>query len=179
MAKELGKPIDGHAPGVRGADAKKYIDAGITTDHECFTYEEALEKINYGMKILIREGSAAKNFEALIGLLSQFPDRIMFCSDDKHPDELVESHINALVKRAIQKKYDLYDVLRASSVNPIEHYNLPVGLLREGDKGKILLGSDFKNENIFEQLMEVSKVCSLGQLTNALFQVGGQYRRNM
>src|SRR5205085_4171103 len=102
-AKKINKPVDGHAPGLRGEQAKKYIDAGISTDHECFTKEEALDKLKYGMKILIREGSAAKNFEALIELLNDHPGKIMICSDDKHPDSLVEGHINLLCKRAVAK----------------------------------------------------------------------------
>jgi adenine deaminase len=106
-AKKYNKPIDGHAPGLRGEMAKKYIDAGISTDHECFTKEEALDKLKYGMKILIREGSAAKNFEALIDLLNDHPEKIMFCSDDKHPDSLVDGHINELCKRAVEKKNKL------------------------------------------------------------------------
>jgi len=132
-AKKLNKPIDGHAPGLRGEAMRNYFDAGITTDHECFKYEEALEKLEHGVNIMIREGSAAKNFEELIPLLKLFPKQIMFCSDDKHPDNLIEGHINQLVKRALVKGCDLFDVLRASSYNIIKHYNLPVGLLQEGD----------------------------------------------
>ena len=112
-AHKLNKPVDGHAPGLRGEDAKKYIDAGITTDHECFTKEEALDKLQYGMKIIIREGSAAKNFEALIDLLHDYPDMMMFCSDDKHPDSLVEGHINQLCARAVAKGIDVFKVLKA------------------------------------------------------------------
>ena len=142
VAKKYGKPIDGHAPGLRGEDAKKYISAGISTDHECFTYEEAREKLQNGMKILIREGSAAKNFEALIDLLPQYPDRIMFCSDDKHPDDLIVGHINQLAARAIKKGCDLYDVLRACCINPVKHYNLNVGLLKPGDPADFILTRD-------------------------------------
>lgn len=144
-AQKLNKPVDGHAPGLRGADAKKYIAAGISTDHECFTKEEAQEKLNYGMKIIIREGSAAKNFEALIDLLNDYPDSIMFCSDDKHPDSLVESHINKLCARAVEKKIQLFNILKAACINPILHYNLEVGLLRQGDNADFILVSDLKN----------------------------------
>jgi len=132
-AHRLGKPVDGHAPGLRGDDARRYFAAGISTDHECFTYEEGLEKARLGVKILIREGSAARNFEALWPLLQEFPDQVMFCSDDKHPDDLVRGHINLLVARALQKGCDLFDTLRAACINPVAHYGLPVGLLREGD----------------------------------------------
>jgi len=142
-AKALGKPVDGHAPGLRGEDAKKYIAAGISTDHECFTKEEALEKLAYGMKILIREGSAAKNFEALIDLLNDYPNEIMFCSDDKHPDSLVDDgHINELCRRAVEKGIDIFKVLRAACVNPVEHYKLDVGLLRVGDAADFVLVKD-------------------------------------
>jgi adenine deaminase len=141
-ARILGKPIDGHAPGLRGEQAKKYIQtplatiAGeviISTDHECFTKEEALDKIHHGMKIIIREGSAAKNFEALIDLLNDYPDQILFCSDDKHPDSLILGHINQLCARAVEKGVHIFKVLQAACVNPVTHYKLDVGLLREGD----------------------------------------------
>ena len=128
-AKDAGKPIDGHAPGLMGADVEKYISAGITTDHECFTKAEALEKLKYGMKILIREGSAAKNFDELISLLDEYPTKIMFCSDDKHPNDLVDGHINTLAKRAVAKGCDVMNVLRATSYNIIKHYNMNVGLI--------------------------------------------------
>ncbi|RAU82175.1 adenine deaminase [Pontibacter arcticus] len=139
LALKYGKAVDGHAPGLRGEQAKLYAAAGITTDHECFTAEEALDKLAVGMKILIREGSAAKNFEALIPLLSDYPTEIMFCSDDKHPDNLVEGHINLLVKRALAKGHTLFNVLRAASINPVQHYKLQVGLLREGDAADFIL----------------------------------------
>ena len=144
MAKKYGKPIDGHAPGLMGEDAEKYISAGISTDHECFTYEEALGKLELGMKILIREGSAAKNFEALIDLLPKYADRMMFCSDDKHPDDLIEGHINQLVARAVAKGYDIFDVLQAACINPVEHYNLDVGQLKIGDAADFILVHDLE-----------------------------------
>jgi len=139
VAKKYGKPIDGHAPGVKGEDARKYIEAGISTDHECFTMEEALEKINYGMKIQIREGSAAKNFEALIELMQDYPDKVLFCSDDKHPDDLAEGHINQLVIRAIKKGYNPMSVLKSAILNPIDHYDLEVGALQTGDPADMII----------------------------------------
>ncbi len=148
-AKANQKPVDGHAPGLRGAAAKSYAAAGISTDHECFTYEEAHEKLGYGLKILIREGSAAKNFDALIPLLHEFSDKIMFCSDDKHPDSLVEGHINLLVKRALKNGYNIWKVLKAACINPVEHYNLNVGLLRIGDPADFII---INNPNEFEIL---------------------------
>lgn len=148
IAKKLGKPIDGHAPGLRGEQAENYIKAGISTDHECFTKEEALDKLKHGMKIAIREGSAAKNFEALIPLLADYPDMIMFCSDDKHPDNLVEGHINELVKRALAKGHDLFHILQAACINPVEHYNLDVGTLREGDFADFILIDNPQSFNV-------------------------------
>ena len=147
IAKKLGKPIDGHAPGLRGKDAQKYIAAGISTDHECFTYEEALEKLQHGMKILIREGSAAKNYEALHPLIDEFPDEVMLCSDDKHPDDLLEGHINQLVARALGDGHDLFHTLQAACINPVQHYNLDVGLLKVGDEADFIIVdnlTDFK-----------------------------------
>ena len=143
-AKRHGKPVDGHAPAVTGEALQKYVGAGISTDHECFTLAEALEKISLGMKILIREGSAAKNFEALIPLLASHPDRLMFCSDDKHPNELVEGHIDVLVRRAIEQGYNVMDVLKAASLNAIRHYKLNVGLLQPGDDADFIVVDDLK-----------------------------------
>ncbi len=141
-AKHYNKPIDGHAPGLRGDDVTKYINAGIYTDHECFTYEEALEKLEKGMKILIREGSAAKNFNALIDLLPEHFENMMFCSDDKHPDDLLLHHINELCARAVAKGIDLFKVLKAACINPVKHYNLDVGLLQEGDFADLIIVKD-------------------------------------
>ncbi|MEG1589825.1 adenine deaminase [Chryseobacterium sp.] len=138
FAKKHNKPIDGHAPGLMGETMKNYFDAGISTDHECFGYNEALEKLKHGVKIMIREGSAAKNFDTLIPLLKDFPEQIMFCCDDKHPDNLIESHINDHVKRALKEGHDLYNVLRAASYNVIKHYNLPIGLLQIGDNADFI-----------------------------------------
>ena len=162
-AKELGKPVDGHAPGLRGEVAKKYIDAGIYTDHECFTKEEALDKLKYGMKILIREGSAAKNFEALIDLLNDYPDMIMFCSDDKHPDSLVLNHINILCARAVAKGIDIFKILQAACINPIYHYKLDVGMLRVGDVADFIVAEDLVNFNIKETYINGELVAQNGK----------------
>jgi adenine deaminase len=161
-AKRVGKPVDGHAPGLRGADAKKYIDAGISTDHECFTAEEALDKLQYGMQILIREGSAARNFDALIPLLDEHYERMMFCSDDKHPDNLVEGHINVLVKRALALKLDLFKVLRVACVNPVLHYKIPSGLLREGDPADFIIIDDLHSFNILSTYIDGKLVADKG-----------------
>ena len=144
-AKHFNKPVDGHAPGLRGDDISKYIAAGISTDHECFTYEEGLEKLQKGMKVLIREGSAAKNFEALIDLLPEHYNNMMFCSDDKHPDDLMIDHINKLCARAIAKGNDIYKVLQVACINPVLHYGLDVGLLNIGDHADFVIVEDLKD----------------------------------
>lgn len=143
-ANALGKPVDGHAPGLRGEDAKKYIEAGISTDHECFTKEEALDKLKHGMKIIIREGSAAKNFEALYSLIDEYPEMILLCSDDKHPDSLVEGHINQLCARAVAKGINVFNVLKAACITPALHYKLDLGLLRTGDAADLIIVNDLK-----------------------------------
>jgi adenine deaminase len=144
-AQKHNKPVDGHAPGLRGEAAKKYIAAGISTDHECFTIEEALEKLEYGMHILIREGSAAKNFEALYPLIDSHTSHIMLCSDDKHPDSLAAGHINTICARAVAKGLDVFNVLRAACINPVKHYKLPVGVLNPGDPADFILVKDLTN----------------------------------
>ncbi|WP_143310747.1 adenine deaminase [Chitinophaga vietnamensis] len=162
-AKAVNKPVDGHAPSLRGDDARRYIAAGISTDHECFTLEEAQEKLSYGMHILIREGSAAKNFEALIPLLHDHPEKIMFCSDDKHPDNLEEGHINQLVKRALAKGIDLFKVLRAACVNPVLHYKLHNGLLRENDPADFIVIDNTQDFNVLATYIEGQKVAEKGR----------------
>ena len=144
-AKRYGKPIDGHAPALTGRDLQTYVGAGISTDHECYTLAEALEKISLGMKILIREGSAAKNFESLIPLMATHPAKLMFCSDDKHPNELVEGHVDVLVRRAIALGYNVMDVLKAASLNAVRHYNLNVGMLQKGDDADFIMVDDLRN----------------------------------
>lgn len=138
-ALDRGKPVDGHAPGLKGEKAAQYAEAGISTDHECYTKEEALDKLKHGMKIAIREGSAAKNYDALISLLDDYAGEIMFCSDDKHPDDLVVGHINELAARTLDRGYDLFDTLEACCLTPVQHYGLDVGLLREGDPADFIV----------------------------------------
>lgn len=163
------KPVDGHAPGLRGEDARRYIAANgeggvrISTDHECFTAEEALDKLGFGMKIIIREGSAAKNFEALIGLLNDFPDQILFCSDDKHPDSLVLGHINQLCARAVARGIDLFKILQAACVNPVNHYKLDVGLLREGDPADFVVVKDLKQFGVLKTFIDGRLVAENGR----------------
>jgi adenine deaminase len=150
IAQKMQKPIDGHAPGLKGEDLKRYIQAGITTDHEAFQLEEGLAKIKAGMKILIREGSAAKNFAELHRLIHQHSDACMFCCDDKHPNDLVQGHINELVKMALRKGYDKMKVLRCATVNPAQHYGLEIGLLQKGDPADFIVVDDFDQFTILE-----------------------------
>ncbi|MFL5787664.1 MAG: adenine deaminase [Flavisolibacter sp.] len=162
-AKKYNKPVDGHAPGLMNGEAKRYIEAGISTDHECFTKEEAIDKLSYGMKIIIREGSAAKNFEALIHLLHDHEDMMMFCSDDKHPDSLVEGHINHLCARAIAKGIDLFKVLKAACINPVNHYKLKVGLLRTNDFADLIIVKDLTKFEVIKTYINGKLVAENGQ----------------
>lgn len=163
LARRFDKPVDGHSPGLRGKELWNYINAGITTDHETLTLDEAIEKIKYGMKILIREGSAAKNFEELHPLIKMFPRDVMFCSDDRHPDDLIESHINELVKRSLKLGYDLFDVLRIASLNPVLHYNLDVGLLREGDDADFIVVDNLNDLNVLRTYIQGNLVAEDGK----------------
>jgi len=162
-AKHYNKPIDGHAPGLRGDDLTKYINAGITTDHECFTYEEGLEKLKKGMKVLIREGSAAKNFEALIDLLPEHYENMMFCSDDKHPDDLLLGHINQLCARAIAKGFDVFQILQMACINPVKHYNLSVGLLQVNDAADFIVVEDLSHFKTLKTVINGEVVFENGQ----------------
>jgi adenine deaminase len=162
-AHKLGKPVDGHAPGLRGEVAKQYIDAGISTDHECFTAVEALDKLKYGMKILIREGSAAKNFEALIPLMNDHYENMMFCSDDKHPDSLEAGHINQLCARAVAKGIDVFKVLQAACINPVHHYKMDVGLLKVGDDADFIIAEDLVEFKILSTYINGKLVARNGE----------------
>ena len=157
-AKKTRKKIDGHAPGLRGQDLKKYVEAGIETDHEAYTIEEAEEKIKLGMKILIREGSAAKNFDALHPLIDKYPEMIMFCTDDSHPDDLINGHINKIIKKAIKQGHDIFNILRAASLNPREHYGLNTGLLRVGEPADFVVIDNINDFNILETYIDGKKV---------------------
>ncbi|AKB67945.1 adenine deaminase [Methanosarcina mazei] len=164
-ARKHGKVIDGHAPGLRGADLQKYIGAGISTDHECFEYEEAREKIELGMKILIREGSSARNFETLYPLIDEYPDHVMLCTDDSHPDTLIyEGHIDKLIRRGQEKGLDIYNLIRTAVFNPVEHYGLNVGLLREGDPADFIIVDNLKSFNILSTFIDGECVYENGKV---------------
>jgi adenine deaminase len=162
-AIERNKPVDGHAPGLQGELAAKYVSAGITTDHECFTLDEALDKLAAGCKIAIREGSAARNYDALESLIDSHPKMVMLCSDDKHPDEFLLGHINQLAARAIAGGRELMNVLRVACVNPVEHYGLNVGLLREGDPADFIVVEDLQNFKVIETWLDGVKVAQAGE----------------
>lgn len=164
-AKKHGKVIDGHAPGLRGADLQKYVSAGISTDHECFTCEEAVEKIKLGMKILIREGSSARNFETLYKLIDEYPESVMLCTDDSHPDTLIhEGHIDKLLRRGQEKGLDIYNLIRAAVINPVEHYELNVGLLRGGDPADFIIVDDLKAFNVLKTFVDGNCVYDDGRV---------------
>lgn len=162
-AKHSNKPVDGHAPGLRGEPIKKYISAGISTDHECFTYDEAAEKLSLGMKVIIREGSAAKNFDALIDLLPENYENMMFCSDDKHPDDLIVGHINQLCARAIAKGFDVFKVLQVACVNPVKHYKMDVGLLQENDAADFIVVENLTDFKVKQTYINGELVAENGQ----------------
>ena len=169
-AQKVGKPVDGHAPGLRGEDAARYIALGITTDHECFSIEEALDKLAAGCKILIREGSAARNFDALVSLLGVYPKQTMLCSDDKHPDELQTGHINVLVRRAVAAGIDVFDALQAACLNPIEHYKfdvggLDVGQLRVGDPADFIEAGSLAEFDVLRTWIDGELVAEQGRTT--------------
>ncbi|MFN5986919.1 MAG: adenine deaminase [Chitinophagaceae bacterium] len=162
-AHAVGKPVDGHAPGLMGEDAQKYIEAGISTDHECFTIEEAVDKLSFGMKILIREGSAAKNFEALYELIDDHPNSVMLCSDDKHPDSLVLGHINQLCARAVAKGLNVFNVLKAACINPVVHYQLPTGMARVNDPANFIVIEDLTHFKVAQTYINGQLVAEKGQ----------------
>jgi adenine deaminase len=163
VAKKYNMKIDGHAPGLKGDDLSTYINAGITTDHEAFTYEEAKEKINKGMMIQIREGSAARNFEALHPLISEFPDKVMFCTDDAHPDTLVQGHIDRIVRMALAKGHSIFNILNAASFNAIDHYNLPVGKLNVGDSADFILVNSLQKFDVLACYLKGENIYTAGE----------------
>ncbi|MCX6268131.1 MAG: adenine deaminase [Bacteroidetes bacterium] len=163
LAQKAGKPVDGHAPGVTGNDAETYVRAGISTDHECFSLEEAYEKIKFGMHILIREGSAAKNFMTLYPLIDEFPDQVMLCSDDKHPNDLAEGHINKEVKRALNLGLNTMNVLRSCTYNPVKHYKLDIGLLQTGDQADIICVDNLVDFNVIATYVNGNLVAAGGK----------------
>jgi adenine deaminase len=162
-AKDLRKPVDGHSPGLKGEQAKKYIDAGISTDHECYMLDEALDKLKYGMKIIIREGSAAKNYDALHTIIPEHYENVMFCSDDRHPDDLILGEIDKIVRRSVAHGYDVFKVLQCACINPIKHYGLNVGMLREGDPADFIEVNNLKDFKVMKTFINGEKVAENGK----------------
>jgi adenine deaminase len=173
VAQKYNRKVDGHAPGLRADDAAHYIAAGISTDHECFSLAEAIDKLRHGMKVIIREGSAARNYEALIPLMDEHADNLMFCSDDKHPDDLELGHIDRLVSRAVLDGYDVFDVVRAATVNPVHHYGMNVGLLQVGDPADFIVVNNLQEFNVLKtyisgELVAENGACQLPQGTHEI-----------
>ena len=176
-AQKYGKVIDGHAPGLRGTDLQKYASSGISTDHECLTYEEAGEKIKLGMKVQIREGSSARNFETLYRLIDEYPESVMLCTDDSHPNNLInEGHIDRLIKRGYEKGLDIYNLIQAAVINPVEHYGLNVGLLRKGDSADFIIVDDLKSFNVLSTFIDGNCVYDDGKV---LFPMGKIFAKNV
>ncbi len=163
IAKRAGKPIDGHAPGLMGKQALKYISKGISTDHECYMIDEARFKLKHGMKVIIREGSAAKNFDTLAPLINKYFEQMMFCSDDKHPDDLLEGHINLLVKRAVARGIDVFKVLKMACINPVEHYGLDVGTTQIGDWADLIIVDNLVDFNVLKTYINGDVVAERGR----------------
>ncbi|MCH7764727.1 MAG: adenine deaminase [Candidatus Marinimicrobia bacterium] len=161
LARKYGKKVDGHSPGLRGKDAEKYVRSGITTDHECVTIEEAREKIRYGMTIQIREGSAARNLDDLMPLIDEHPKKVMFCSDDRHPDDLVESHVRHMALRAKKAGHDLFNILQAACATAVEHYGLDVGLLQKGDSADFIIVDNLDEMNILFTFVNGIKIADI------------------
>ena len=161
-ALSLGYRVDGHAPGLKGCELMKYASAGVTTDHECMTMEEAEDKVKCGMKIQIREGSAAKNFDSLIGIAKKYPDEVMLCSDDCHPDDLLDGYFVGLVRRSIRAGVSVFDAIRIAGYNAVKHYNIPVGLLRKGDAADFIIVDNFQDFNVIQTFINGELVYNNG-----------------
>ena len=171
IARNLGKPVDGHAPGLSGEMLRKYVESGITTDHECSTYQEAKEKISLGMKILIREGSAARNLDALKELIRTDPGAVMLCSDDLHPEMLLKGHINKLIAILISEGYNAFDVIRSATINPVNHYKLDAGMLKQGDNADFIIVDSLQKMNVLETWINGKIVFSNG-ITHFKYKAG-------
>lgn len=137
------KPVDGHAPLLSGAELCKYVSKGISTDHECISMAEAREKKELGMKIMIREGSSAKNLEDLISLGGEF-----LVSDDIHPGDLSQGHMDHIIKKAIICGLDPIEAVKMVTINPSNHYSLNMGAISPGREANLIMVDDLENFNV-------------------------------
>lgn len=172
-AKELGKPIDGHAPLLSGKDLDKYIAEHISTDHECSNFAEAIEKKEKGMKIMVREGSSAKNMEALFDFsdrldywknhesFGKMPNEVLekrihlpifdfIVSDDKHTTDLIKGHLNESIKKAIGLEISPISAIEMVTVNPSTHYNLNTGAIVKGMQADYVVVDNLNDLNILK-----------------------------
>lgn len=165
LAKKYNLPIDGHAPGVKGEDLIKYINAGVSTDHECVNINEALEKLNNGMYVQIREGSAAKNFNSLHSLINSHNDKIMLCTDDSHPDDLTtKGHIDKIIKLGLKKGYNIINLLKACILNPKKHYNIELCTLKINDNADIIVVNNLEDFKIQKTIINGNIVFENGNI---------------
>jgi adenine deaminase len=171
LANKLGVPIDGHAPLLNGEDLIKYVSKGISTDHECSSFDEAIEKKHLGMKIMVREGSSAKNMDALFNInnrikywtneskfgnisvddyekLLKHPIFDFLVSDDKNPIDLKNGHLNQLIKKAINYDIEPIEAIKMVTLNPANHYHLNSGEISVGKKANFTLVNNLKDLNI-------------------------------
>ena len=157
-AKRYSKPIDGHAPGLSGDMLARYVGAGIGTDHECVSIVEAIEKIRLGMKVLIRQGSAANNLDELAPLIGMYPDKVMLCTDDMHAEEILNGYLRSSLKYLVEKCYDIFDILRSCTLIPVGYYGLDLGLLQVGDSADFIKVDnlcDFNVQSVFVRGFEI------------------------
>ncbi|MCF8361840.1 MAG: adenine deaminase [Prolixibacteraceae bacterium] len=158
IAKKYSKVIDGHAPLLSGDDLQLYYGSGITTDHECTTIEEATEKIELGFKIMLRKSSASNDFDKLYPLINEFPDSLMLCTDDCHPEDLIKGYINDLAKHLLNNNYSIFDILKVATKNAKEHYSLNVGLLQVTDPADFIVVDNLTDFNILNTILDGNTV---------------------
>ncbi len=168
FAHKYKKPVDGHCPKLTGEKLNKYIKAGILTDHECTTLVEAEEKLGKGMKIMIKQGSYAKNLENIYPLAFKNSDFCFLASDDLEADDLLKGHMNLKLKEIVNLGINPFDAIRMSTFNPARHYNLNVGLLKSGDPADFVILNNLRDFNVLETYINGKLVAKDGK---ALFEL--------
>jgi len=151
LAKEHNKLVDGHAPGLQGNGLNGYITAGVTSDHECSTAEDAVQKLKRGQWIMIREGTAAKNLEALMPLFQEpYCNRCMLVTDDKHPGDLLQlGHIDYILRKAIHSGADPILAIKMATKQPAEYFGLKnVGAVAPGYKADLVVLNNLQNVQV-------------------------------